>query len=144
MGLHHVYYHGIGEGVAGIHETATHLFLLHLHYHDLPLLHNRRIAAYQDMQDKEGVGRVVEAAGEDLHSPSDDEANRVEFEAVGFVAVVSPAEDTPPAAFAVDDNIDKVAAFVAFPPSWKLTETVDALEGLWGMEVACWHYDSPS
>jgi hypothetical protein len=37
----------------------------------------------------------------------------------------------------VDDNIDKVATFVAFPPSWKLDETVDASEGLWGREVAC-------
>ena len=50
VSLHHVYYHGIGEGVAGIHEIATHLFLLRLHYHyRLPLFHNRRIAAYQDM-----------------------------------------------------------------------------------------------
>ena len=83
----------------------------------------------------------MEATGENLHSPSDDKADRVAFEAVGWVAVVPPAEDTPPAAFAVDDNIDKDAKFVAFPPSWKMAETIDALEGLWGREVACWHFD---
>jgi hypothetical protein len=89
------------------------------------------------MQDNVGGNRVVKAAGEDLHSPSDCEADRVAFEAVASAVAVRPAEDTPPAGFAVDDNIDKVATFVAFPPSWKLDETVDASEGLWGREVAC-------
>ena len=86
----------------------------------------------------------MKAAGEDLHSPSDCEADRVAFETVASAVAVSSAEDTPPAGFAVDGNIDKVATFVAFPPSWKLDETIDASEGLWGREVACWHFDWPS
>ena len=88
------------------------------------------------MQDNVGGNRVVKAAG----GPSDCEANRVAFEAVA----VPPAEDTPPAGFAVNDKIDRIATYVAFPPSWKLDEIVDASEGLSGREVEYWHFDWPS
>jgi hypothetical protein len=55
--------------------------------------------------------------------------------------VLPPAEDTLPAAFAEEYNIDEAAAFVAFPQTWNSEEIADASNGLWDTEVASWYFD---